>query len=510
MKLETGADTPTAGAGALYGILALAVARLWIVPLPSSLLLDEFGTWWVSGGPPGEILARARLFPQSVPYAAIVRVARAIGGSGEIALRLPSLLAAAAAAWVLFRLGRELFDRESGLFAAAIFSGYPLVCFAAGDARPYAFGVLSTTGALWALVRWLDRGRVREALVYVALASVSVYFQYLFATMFVVHALYAWRRWRRRGPVGLASLAAAAGGIALLTAPAALLVREIGRDRAVHAFEPVPGAAGLFLAVVPTGVIAALLGSVLIGAAFGVVRFRRGEMVGPAAREGAARSSGDAVYLSALCAVLPAVLLFALSRATGTSVFVPRYMICMIPGQALLLARALRAVEPARGRTAIVAGYLVIQILARGTRIAHGSENWRGAAAAVAEANGVRPVLLSGTYTESRDVGRVRSAEHAAYLRAPLEFYPAGGPTALLPLLAGADAEAYAAALLDAAPAFDGGFALIERSSRYPSWEPWLERRLAPKGFRARRVWDRGNPAAWVFERAAPVAPAPR
>ena len=113
---ESGARGQGTGVRVLLGgLAAAAVVRLWILPLASSLSLDELGTAWASGGGFGEILARARLFPQSVPYVAIVWLARAVGGSSELALRLPSLAAAGLAVYWLYRLGRDLFDRETGL-----------------------------------------------------------------------------------------------------------------------------------------------------------------------------------------------------------------------------------------------------------------------------------------------------------------------------------------------------------------------------------------------------------
>ena len=115
----------------------------------------------------------------------------------------------------------------------------------------------------------------------------------------------------------------------------------------------------------------------------------------------------------------------------------------------------------------------------------------------MAGANGSRPVLLSGTYTESRNVAWVGDPRHAAYMAAPLEHYPAGGPTTVLPLFAGPDAEAYVSQALGS-KALENGFALVERSSKFPSWAPWLEAR----GYRMRKVWSEGNPSAWIVERA--------
>ncbi len=184
-------------------------------------------------------------------------------------------------------------------------------------------------------------------------------------------------------------------------------------------------------------------------------------------------------------------------------------MMCIVPCQALLLAWVLRRVPPIAWGRAILGGYLAIMMLARGTKVAHSNDDWRGAVAAVAAVNGSHPVILSGSYAESRNVAWVQDGEHAAYMLAPVEYYATGGQTVILPLLAGPDAESYVQRLLDAGTVWTGRFALIERSSRWPSWAPWLDRRLRPRGYRMRRVWDSGNTSAWVFERSAPPVAGP-
>ncbi len=207
---------------------------------------------------------------------------------------------------------------------------------------------------------------------------------------------------------------------------------------------------------------------------------------------------------------MPAFLLFAVSLIGGAAVFVPRYMLCMVPGQALLLAWCLRRVVlPRGGGRAVVVGYLLIQVLARGLKVAHTNEDWRGAAAAVRAVNDGRLVLLSGTYTESRHLPWVQDERHAAYMRAPLDYYPGGGRTQVLPLFVDDRAAAYVDLLVGATPGLEDGFALVERSSRFPSWAPWLEKRLGPLGYRMRKIGSDGNPSAWVFEREAPPAASP-
>ena len=59
---------------------------------------------------------------QSMPptYFMIAWVARRVGGISEIALRVPSVIAMALATYLLYRLGRRLFDAETGLIAAVV------------------------------------------------------------------------------------------------------------------------------------------------------------------------------------------------------------------------------------------------------------------------------------------------------------------------------------------------------------------------------------------------------
>ena len=260
----------------LLGLLACAVVvRLWAMPLASSLWLDEFGTAWVTGGSLGEAFERARLFPQSLPYAAIVWATRRVFGSSEIALRAPSLVAMLAATYLLYRLGRKLFDREAGLLGTGVFLLFPQIEFAAGDARPYAFAVLATVASLLALVHWMDEGRPVDGAAWVFLAAAAVYFQYLFAAVLVAQAAYALLRWRRRSPVLGRHLALAGAGLALLLAPAGVLAFEVGVERARHAYGGLPGVKELVRSVVPERVLGVLLPGLLLAVVFRLARLSR-------------------------------------------------------------------------------------------------------------------------------------------------------------------------------------------------------------------------------------------
>lgn len=92
---------------------------------------------------PAEALRRTWAFPGQTPlYSTVAWAAVALGGPSEIAVPLPSLLSAAAAAWALWSLARGLLGRGVAGIATLLFVSHHAVAFAAADGRPYALGLL--------------------------------------------------------------------------------------------------------------------------------------------------------------------------------------------------------------------------------------------------------------------------------------------------------------------------------------------------------------------------------
>ena len=363
----------------------------------------------------------------------------------------------------------------------------PQICFAAGDARPYAFGVLATTGALWMLVRWIERGRAADALAYALLVSAAVYFQFLFAAMLPVHACYAIRRSRDRGapseprswrswpPESPSSPRPRAGSRARSRATARCTRSSRCRAPLLSRGCSCPAESSR-----------PLIASLLVWWAFASARRLRPVPVWT--KPPAARSS---LWLLVPVGHRARARPLRPVAGDGTSVFVPRYMMCVIPAQALLIAWLLRGVQPASGRTAVLAGYLVILLLARGLKVAHTNEDWRGATAAVRAANGARPVLLSGTYTESRNLDWVAGPEARGVHGRAAHYYPAGGPTTVLPLFVGQDAEGVREP--------DPRGARVARTASRWSSAPRSSRRgrrgSSRAGLSARKIWTRATRA---------------
>ncbi len=180
-------------------LTAVVILSLWLMPLSSSLWLDELGTWWVVKDGAGDAIDRALTFHgQSPLYYLIVWSARVVGGRSEVVLRLPSLVAAGVSAFLLYRLARTLISREAARLTVLVFAATQTVAFGASEARPYAIATMVTIASTLALVRWLDDGRRwSRALVYALLAIAVVWMHYLFALVLVAHGVYALIRLRR-------------------------------------------------------------------------------------------------------------------------------------------------------------------------------------------------------------------------------------------------------------------------------------------------------------------------
>src|ERR1051325_6444861 len=101
----------------LQALLLLCIARLWLMPLPSSFWVDEMVTAFVVRfGPTHLSLAVAPQVPASIYYV-LPRAAGALFGFSEIAYRLPSVLAMAIALFLIARLAARLICPEAAWFA---------------------------------------------------------------------------------------------------------------------------------------------------------------------------------------------------------------------------------------------------------------------------------------------------------------------------------------------------------------------------------------------------------
>jgi uncharacterized membrane protein len=105
-------------------------------------------------------------------------------GDGETAVRLPSILAGTLAIPALYLLGRELYDRRTGLVAAAFGAASPLLIWYSQEARMYAFVELFGLLALWTQLRVIRNPSMGNWAAYI-LATAALLWSHYFGLLLI-------------------------------------------------------------------------------------------------------------------------------------------------------------------------------------------------------------------------------------------------------------------------------------------------------------------------------------
>lgn len=440
----------------------MAAVALWLPALTSSLWLDETGTVWLLRGGVADALSHSLYFQGGSPLYYLVEWSdKALFGTSELALRAPSVAGMILAAWLVFLLGRRLFDSASGAIAALVFVALPIVGFAAGDARPYALAMAALAGSALALVRWLERGTSTDAVVYALSFAATVYLHYLFALALLAHGVYVLARMKAGTPVTSRRLLAVYAAIAVLVAPAAPNVLRVLSQRGVLS-NPFPRTPAEVLAGLFPGVLALTL--VIAFALAAIVWRPRG---GPWKLD-----DGAVVFLLAWIGVT-FVTLVAISEIGSADVLVPRYFMPVIPPVALLVGAGVGRLGSAWAQVA-VAGVVVVVSLVEFTSWSHTAEDWRAAAelerSLVDDAS--TPVLLFSGFIEAQQRDWLRDADKESYLNAPASAYGFDGDVIALPFGLDPDSDAYMEELVGSRLEPAGEFVLVTRGS--DPFQAWL------------------------------------
>jgi mannosyltransferase len=407
----------------LWLTIALSVFVLWLRPLTSSFWLDELGTWWVIKDGIREAMGRSfEIQGQSPVFYVFTWVLRQGVGAREWALRTPSVLFSGASAFLLYRMARRMVDDAYARIVVLGFVVWPTVKFAAADFRPYALATLLAIASTSTLVRWLDDDRWSTGILYAVLVVATVYIHYLFGLIVLAQAVYIAARLRDKSTqVRLRDLAAAAAGILVLAAPLVYQVAALWDRRAEWSIGAPVTIAWLASAIVPPAfVCAAVIGAVVL-----VTRRGRLHRIGLAAPDR---------LLVVAWAALPIGVLVAVSLATSASLIQERYVLVAAPAIVLLLALAVRSLDPASARRLVVVALAIASILAFGN--VHQADDWRGSLAVVNAASTDRTiVLVQPGFTEAAQASSLDDPERRSFLLAPTALYPVSSQVVLLPEL---------------------------------------------------------------------------
>ncbi|MFE7952996.1 glycosyltransferase family 39 protein [Streptomyces sp. NPDC057426] len=244
----------------------------------------------------------------------------------EVALRIPSVCAAACTAGLVAALGARLARPRVGLWAGLLYAVTPFATHYAQEGRSYALVAAGAALATWCLVRAIERGTVGRWTAYGAAVAVSAVVHEFALLMLAAHAVTVLcmrgdRRARR-------SWATAAGAAVAVLLP---LVVISFRQGAQISWIVKPGPEQLKHLLLqftgPSGVV--LTATLLLAAAVVLVPLPRRGPVG-------------LVAVALPLAVLPPALLFAVSLVKP--LFVDRYLLFALAGVPLLVAGGMERV----------------------------------------------------------------------------------------------------------------------------------------------------------------------
>jgi hypothetical protein len=268
-------------------------------------------------------------------------------GTGEMAVRVPSLLAATAMIPLIYAAARDIYDARAGMAAAVLASVAPFAVWYADEARMYALFMVFALLALWMQVRILrGEGGARAWLGYVLAAAALVYTQY-FGILFVGVQQLAFVIAIARGALPARRVLAWSGLLVVLLAPLMpfALDQFTANESAGRGFQQPSQAGGSVEPGAAPGAYAALT-----NAAWAVLGYHSNTTMTALAALWPlglllalallGRGRSWPTLLVVACAVLPAIALFALGQQKPF-VFEVRYFIGAVPLALMLIARAL-------------------------------------------------------------------------------------------------------------------------------------------------------------------------
>lgn len=341
---ETQAEAPGARWGpegfrsvqdvALYAMYALALAvsiSTWFIAIRAPLWLDETISVFVIKGGFSEILSRQG-WPGVPAYSYLLWLWTKAMGWGEITLRTSSILTMLGAVFLLYRSARQLFGWDSAMVAAVIFCLHPVVFVESIDVRPYAFAALAINSSILALVHLRHNNSNWLAALFGLSAACIVYFHFLFAVILPALAIcfFALKVGPRR--TQWRQLGIAIGVFALAFLPVIPGLQYMFHTSGIHVFDDPPTLAelGQVLAQEPPAAVLAV--TLLIAAAT-----RRLDLQSPL--------KAWPILLCTSLALVPILILYAVSAETSLHIFVFRYWLVAIPGVALCWALAVSRIH---------------------------------------------------------------------------------------------------------------------------------------------------------------------
>ena len=243
-------------------------------------------------------------------------------GETEARVRLLSVLAGAATVVPIYLTARRVGGWTAGILAGAVFAIIPYVVHYSQDARGYSMAMLAAASLTWLVIKATERQTTIWWLVYGLVAALSLYVHFFVALVIAVHAV--WVLATRQLPAWRGLLAWILP-IAIAAAPIPIIVTQYG---GIHGWIDVLTLRRMWLSLaVLAGGWAALL-TFGVALAWVLVVHRRNRLV----------------WLLVGVVLLPIAITAAVS--TVKPLFVPRYLIVVLPAMAVITGIAIASLRP--------------------------------------------------------------------------------------------------------------------------------------------------------------------
>jgi len=429
----------------LSAVYAAAVAvsiSLWFIAIRAPLWLDETHSFFVIKAGFSEIVSRMG-WPIIPVYPYIFWLWAKATGTGEITLRISSILAMLGAAYLLYLVARELSDRDVAIIATIVFCLNPVVIFASIDVRPYAFAVLTINASILALVHLRHNTSNWLAALFGLSAACIGHFQFLFtlilpvlAICFLVVKIGDRKPLWRQGGVALATFA-------LAFLPVVPVLQLMFHTKSAHIFAGPPTPDDLSGTLAPDWLAYIFASIVLVAFATGRLDLQ-------------SRFADWRFWLCELLALIPILILYGVSVETSIHVFVPRYRLVAIPGIALGWAWLVNRIDSRTLRLLFCVAVVATTAYSSFTSPSSKLHNytWKYALE-LAEKNASAdnaPVMICSDFPEADVVPMPDGAAvKDSGLFAPLAYYPLSVPVVGLPRALNDEAVRVAAVFLQKA-----------------------------------------------------------
>lgn len=442
------------------------------MPIGSSFWVDEMGSVFVvhhgSGDP------SMRDVPQVADsiYYRLPAIAEKVAGLSEASYRFFSVLAMAGSLWAIYKIAIRLFQPAAGwfvVFACLTSRGFN---FEADDARPYALGTVVLSLALLSLVRWLDAGHWRDAILFALLAATLWWVHLVFWPFYLMFLFYAgWRLRSGEHKAAPAQLLLAAALVIAACVPVALRSLTLLHSAQSHVVVPPPSFNEL-LQELKLGIVTGACTCAAL-----LARWLHWEE--PDQRAGRF-VTGSAVVFILTWWLLDPLVLFVFSKATHTSLFVTRYMYLALPGVAFTACLVTSVFVPARlwKPLAALVGVGVLVFAGHWNKLwpPHQNSDWRTGSQTLYRWAGASdvPVVCPSPFVEARPPVWTPQYPVSGFLYSHLAVYPMAGRVYPFPFETSTEATAYARRLTTETLVGAGRFAVYGGDRSVGYWRDWF------------------------------------